>query len=170
VVLHARNQQRADETQAKLPAAQAVVVGDLTSITQTRRVAEQVNQLGIFKDSIHNAGIGCREPMRIVTDDGLSHLLAVNTVAPYILTALITRPQRLVYMSSILHQDGDLSLKDLVWADRPWSGRQAYCDTKFHDVLLAFAVARRWPGVSFECSRAGLGARQDGRFRRNGRS
>ena len=147
MVLHARNQQRADETQAKLPAAQAVVVGDLTSITQTRRVAEQVNQLGIFKDSIHNAGIGYREPMRIVTDDGLSHLLAVNTVAPYILTALITRPQRLVYMSSILHQDGDLSLKDLVWADRPWSGRQAYCDTKLHDVLLAFAVARRWPGV-----------------------
>ena len=147
VVLHARNQQRADETQAKLPAAQAVVVGDLTSIRQTRRVADQVNQLGIFDAIIHNAGIGYREPMRIVTDDGLSHLLAVNTVAPYILTALITRPQRLVYMSSILHQDGDPSLKDLVWADRPWSGRQAYCDTKLHDVLLAFAVARRWPGV-----------------------
>ena len=101
VVLHARNQLRADETQAKLPAAQAVVVGDLTSITQTRRVADQVNQLGIFNAVIHNAGIGYREPMRIVTDDGLSHLLAVNTVAPYILTALITRPQRLVYMSSI---------------------------------------------------------------------
>ena len=101
MVLHARNQQRADETQAKLPAAQAVVVGDLTGITQTRRVADQVNQLGIFSAIIHNAGIGYREPVRIVTDDGLSHLLAVNTVAPYILTALITRPQRLVYMSSI---------------------------------------------------------------------
>ena len=107
VVLHARNQQRADEAQAKLPAAQAVVVGDLTSITQTRRAADQVNQLELFNAIIHNAGIGYREPMRIVAEDGLSHLLAVNTVAPYILTALITRPQRLVYMSSILHQDGD---------------------------------------------------------------
>jgi short-subunit dehydrogenase len=97
--------------QAKLPAAQAVVVGDLMSITQTRRVADQMNQLGIFNSIIHNAGIGYRKPMRIVTDDGLSHLLAVNTVAPYILTALITRPQRLVY---IMHQDGDPSLKDLV--------------------------------------------------------
>jgi len=145
--LHARNQQRADEAQAKLPAAQAVVVGDLTSITQTRRVADQVNQLGIFNAIIHNAGIGYREPMRIVTGDGLSHLLAVNTVAPYILTALITRPQRLVYMSSILHQNGDPSLNDLTWTDRPWSGLQAYCDTKLHDVLLAFAVARRWPDV-----------------------
>ena len=147
VVLHARNQQRADETQNKLPAAEAVVVGDLTSIAQTRHVADQVNRLGTFDAVIHNAGIGYREPKRIVTEDGLSHLLAVNSIAPYILTALITRPQRLVYMSSILHQDGDPSLKDLTWADRPWSGRQAYCDTKLHDVLLAFAIARRWPSV-----------------------
>jgi NAD(P)-dependent dehydrogenase (short-subunit alcohol dehydrogenase family) len=147
VVLHARSQQRADEAQNKLPAAESVVVGDLTSITQTRHVADQVNKLGTFDAVIHNAGIGYREPKRIVTEDGLSHLLAVNTIAPYILTALITRPKRLVYLSSILHQDGDPSLKDLTWADRPWLGRQAYCDTKLHDVLLAFAIARRWPSV-----------------------
>jgi NAD(P)-dependent dehydrogenase (short-subunit alcohol dehydrogenase family) len=147
VVLHARSQQRAEETQNKLPAAESVVVGDLTSIAQTRYLADQVNRLGTFDAIIHNAGIGYREPRRIVTEDGLSHLLAVNTVAPYILTALITRPRRLVYMSSILHQDGDPSLNDLTWADRPWSGRQAYCDSKLHDVLLAFAVAKRWPDV-----------------------
>jgi NAD(P)-dependent dehydrogenase (short-subunit alcohol dehydrogenase family) len=147
VVLHARSQQRADETQNKLPAAESVVFGDLTSMTQTRRVADQVNQLGTFDAIIHNAGIGYREPKRIVTEDGLSHLLAVNTIAPYILTALITRPKRLVYLSSVLHQDGDPSLEDLTWADRPWSGQQAYCDTKLHDVLLAFAIARRWPNV-----------------------
>jgi NAD(P)-dependent dehydrogenase (short-subunit alcohol dehydrogenase family) len=147
VVLHARSQQRAEETQNKLPAAESVVVGDLTSIAQTRYLADQVNRLGTFDAIIHNAGIGYREPRRIVTEDGLSHLLAVNTVAPYILTALITRPRRLVYMSSILHQGGDPSLNDLTWADRPWSGRQAYCDSKLHDVLLAFAVARRWPDV-----------------------
>jgi NAD(P)-dependent dehydrogenase (short-subunit alcohol dehydrogenase family) len=146
-VLHARSQQRADETQNKLPAAESVVVGDLTSITQTRRVADQVNKLGTFDAVIHNAGIGHREPKRIVTEDGLSHLLAVNTIAPYILTALITRPKRLVYLSSMLHRDGDPSLKDLTWADRPWLGQQAYSDTKFHDVLLAFAIARRWPSV-----------------------
>ena len=96
VVLHARSQQRADEAQNKLPAAEAVVVGDLTSIAQTRHIAGQVNQLGTFDAVIHNAGIGYQEPMRIVTEDGLSHVLAVNTIAPYILTALITRPKRLV--------------------------------------------------------------------------
>ena len=63
--------------------------------------------------------MGYREPKRIVTEDGLSQVLAVNTIAPYILTARIARPKRLVYMSSILHQDGDPSLKDLTWADRP---------------------------------------------------
>ena len=147
VVLHARNQQRADETQNRLPAAESVVIGDLTSIAQTRHVADQVNQLGTFDAVIHNAGIGYQEPKRIVTEDGLSHVLAANTIAPYILTALITRPKRFVYLSSILHQDGDPSLKDLTWDDRPWVGRQAYCDTKLHDVLLAFSIARRWPSV-----------------------
>jgi NAD(P)-dependent dehydrogenase (short-subunit alcohol dehydrogenase family) len=147
VVLHARSRRRADETQHKLPAAESVAVGDLTSITQTKHVAEQVNKLGTFDAIIHNAGIGYREPKRIVTEDGLSHLLAVNTIAPYILTALITQPKRLVYLSSMLHQHGDPSLKDLTWAERPWSGQQAYSDTKLHDVLLAFAIARRWPSV-----------------------
>jgi NAD(P)-dependent dehydrogenase (short-subunit alcohol dehydrogenase family) len=147
VVLHARSQQRADETQIKFPAAESVVVGDLTSIAQTRQIADQVNKLGTFDAVIHNAGIGHLEPKRIVTEDGLSHLLAVNTIAPYILTALIARPKRLVYLSSMLHQDGDPSLKDLTWADRPWLGQQAYSDTKLHDVLLAFAIAARWPNV-----------------------
>jgi len=147
VVLHARSQQRAEETQNKFPAAESVVVGDLTSIAQTKHIADQVNKLGVFDAIIHNAGIGYREPKRIVTEDGLSHVLAVNTIAPYILTALITRPKRLVYLSSMLHQDGDPSLNDLAWAERPWLGQQAYSDTKLHDVLLAFAIARRWPNV-----------------------
>ena len=147
VVLHARSQQRAEETQNKLPAAESVVVGDLTSIAQTKHIADHVNKLGVFEAIIHNAGIGYREPKRIVTEGGLPHVLAVNTIAPFILTALITRPKRLVYLSSMLHQDGDPSLNDLTWAERPWLGQQAYSDTKLHDVLLAFAIARRWPNV-----------------------
>ena len=73
-----------------------VVIGDLTSIAQTRSVAGQVNALGSFDAVIHNAGIGCREPRRIETEDGLPHVLAVNTLAPYILTALIQKPKRSV--------------------------------------------------------------------------
>jgi NAD(P)-dependent dehydrogenase (short-subunit alcohol dehydrogenase family) len=147
VVLHARSEQRAKEALAAVSGAETVVIGDLTSIAQTRGVAEQVNKLGSFDAVIHNAGIGYREPRRIATEDGLPHLFSVNTLAPYILTALIERPKRFVYLSSGLHRNGDTSLKDLAWENRPWQGQQAYSDTKLHDVLLAFAVARRWPGV-----------------------
>jgi NAD(P)-dependent dehydrogenase (short-subunit alcohol dehydrogenase family) len=146
-VLHARNQQRGQEAVSAVPGAEAVVIGDLTSIAQTRKVAEQVNGLGSFDAVIHNAGIGYREPRPIATEDGLPHVFAVNTLAPYILTALIKKPKRLVYLSSGLHQRGDASLKDLAWEQRAWQGQQAYSDTKLHDVLLAFAIARRWPGV-----------------------
>jgi NAD(P)-dependent dehydrogenase (short-subunit alcohol dehydrogenase family) len=147
VVLHARTQQRGEEALSAVPGAESVVIGDLTSIAQTRKIAEQVNALGAFDAVIHNAGIGYREPRRIATEDGLPQVFAVNTLAPYILTALIQRPKRLVYLSSGLHRSGDESLKDLAWKERSWQGQQAYSDTKFHDVLLAFAVARRWTNV-----------------------
>jgi NAD(P)-dependent dehydrogenase (short-subunit alcohol dehydrogenase family) len=147
VVLHARSQQRGEEALDAAPGAEGVVAGDLASIAQTRYVADQVNGLGSFDAVIHNAGVGYREPRRIATEDGLPHVFAVNTLAPYILTALIQKPKRLVYLSSGLHQRGDASLNDLLWERRPWQGQQAYSDTKLHDVLLAFAVARRWAGV-----------------------
>jgi NAD(P)-dependent dehydrogenase (short-subunit alcohol dehydrogenase family) len=146
-VLHARNQQRADEALAAVPGAEAVMIGDLASISQTKSVAEQVNALGAFDAVIHNAAIGYQEPRRIVTEDGLPHVFAVNTLAPYILTALIRRPKRLIYLSSGLHQNGDASLKDLLWEERRWQGTQAYSDSKLHDLMLAFAMARRWPDV-----------------------
>lgn len=147
VVLHARNESRAREALAAVPGAEKAAIGDLTSIAQTRGVAEQANKLGPFDAVIHNAAIGYREPSRVATEDDLPHVFAANTLAPYILTALIDRPKRLVYLSSGLHRSGDTSLKDLTWEQRRWQGQQAYCDTKLHDVLLAFAIARRWRNV-----------------------
>jgi NAD(P)-dependent dehydrogenase (short-subunit alcohol dehydrogenase family) len=146
-VLQARNQQRGEQAMAAAPGAETVVIGDLSSIAQTRGVAEQVNALGGFDAVIHNAGVGYQEPRRIATEDGLPQVFAVNTLAPYILTALIAKPKRLVYLSSGLHRNGDPSLNDLAWEQRTWNGTQAYSDSKFHDVLLAFAVARRWTDV-----------------------
>ena len=147
VVLHARNEARGREALAAVPGADTVLCGDLSSLSQTRDLAERANALGAFDAVIHNAAIGYRERERRLTPDGLSHVFAVNTLAPYVLTALMHRPHRLVYVSSELHRRGDPSLADLNWDARPWRGNQAYSDTKLHDVLLAFAVARRWPGV-----------------------
>jgi NAD(P)-dependent dehydrogenase (short-subunit alcohol dehydrogenase family) len=147
VVLHARSEDRAKAARTGVPEAEGVVIGDLSSIAQTRDVAAQVNALGSFDAVIHNAGVGYREPRRVATEDGLPEVFAVNTLAPYILTALITRPKRLVYLSSGLHRGGDPTLGDLAWERRPWQGQQAYSDTKLQDVILAFAVARLWPDV-----------------------
>jgi NAD(P)-dependent dehydrogenase (short-subunit alcohol dehydrogenase family) len=147
VVLHARNEQRGREALSAVPGAETVVIGDLASLTQTRNLAAQVNALGDFDAIIHNAAVGYREPHRIKTEDGLPHVFAINTLAPYVLTALIKKPKRLIYLSSGLHQSGDATLTDLLWEHRPWRGQRAYADTKLHDVLLAFTIARRWPDV-----------------------
>ena len=147
VVLHARNDARANDARAALPGAAAVVVGDLSSIAQARGVAEQANALGLFDAVIHNAGVGYREPRRLETEDGLEHVFAINVLAPYLLTALINRPKRLVYLSSGMHRSGEPRLDDLQWTARPWNGAQAYADSKLYDVMLAFGIARRWSDV-----------------------
>lgn len=147
VVGHARNPERADDLRRRLPNLSGVLVGELSSQAQTRSVAEQANASGRFDAVVHNAGIGYRERHKVTTEDGHAHLLAVNVLAPYLLTALIRRPDRLVYLSSRLHQGGDDSLEDLDWRRRPWDGLQAYSDSKLFDAALAFAVARRWPGI-----------------------
>ncbi|HEY2606472.1 SDR family NAD(P)-dependent oxidoreductase [Paraburkholderia sp. RL18-103-BIB-C] len=147
VVLHARSAARAEEALRSVPQAQTALVGDLSSLAAAKALAEQVNRLGRFDAVIHNAALGYREPRRVASVDGLPQVFAVNTLAPYVLTALIDKPKRLVYLSSGLHRSGDASLDDLAWERRPWQGTAAYSDSKLHDALLAFAIARRWPQV-----------------------
>ena len=100
VTLHARSAARAGDARAALPAARAVVVGDLSSIAGIGQVAGQANAGGPYDAVIHNAGVGYREPRRIRTDDGLEHVFAINVLAPYLLTGLIERPGRLARVSS----------------------------------------------------------------------
>ncbi|HWG63150.1 MAG TPA: SDR family NAD(P)-dependent oxidoreductase [Streptosporangiaceae bacterium] len=147
VTLHGRNAARADDARAALPAAEAAVTGDLATLAGMRHVAAQAEDLGHYDAIIHNAGVGYRLPHRVETADGLSLVFAVNVLAPYVLTALIAPPRRLVYLSSGMHRAGDPDLSDLQWVARPWNGSQAYADSKLFDVALALAIARLWPGV-----------------------
>lgn len=146
VVLHARSERRADEASAVLSNAQAVVIGDLSSGTETRSVAAQVNALGRMDAVIHNAGVYA-VPSRGFTPEGHATLVAVNTLAPYILTALIDRPDRVIYLSSSLHRGGSGSLSDLDWNERKWDSAKAYAESKLHVAALAAALARRFPEV-----------------------
>ena len=146
VVLHARSDARATDAKKALPKAEAVVVGDLGSIAATKDLGPQVNALGSFDAIIHNAAVGYREG-QLRTSDGLPHVFAINTLAPYILTALIERPKRLVYLSSGMHERANANLEDILWRKRQWDGSSAYAESKLHDVMLTFAVARLWPNV-----------------------
>jgi NAD(P)-dependent dehydrogenase (short-subunit alcohol dehydrogenase family) len=147
VLLHGRNEARSAVAMRDAPGALGVVTGDLASFAETTHLAEAVNHRGPFDSVIHNAAIGYREPQRAATSDGLPALLAINTLAPYVLTALIQRPARLIYLSSGLHRGGDPSLNDLTWSKRPWNGMAAYSDSKLHMLILALAIARRWKDV-----------------------
>lgn len=147
VVLHGRDDKRCEDARRALPEADAVVAGDISAVRGTRSVADQANKLGRFDAVIHNAGVGYRESRRLETEDGLPHVFAVNVMAPYILTALMGRAARYVFLSSGMHRGADAHLNDLAWRSRRWDGATAYAESKLHDVLLAFALARRWPDV-----------------------
>lgn len=147
VTLHARSAARGEDARRGCPGAEAVVVGDLSTLAGMNAVANSANAGGRFDAVIHNAGIGYMVGERLETADGLEQHFAINVLAPYVLTARITRPSRLVYLSSGMHLGGKADLSDPQWKDRRWSGSQAYSDTKLFDTLLAFAVARLWPDV-----------------------
>ena len=148
VTFHARNEERAADLRRTVPGGDPIVaIGDLASLEQTRSVAEQANRIGRHDAVIHNAGIGFRRPAREISEDGHELTFAVNVLAAYVLTSLVDRPGRLVYLSSAMHRGGTPSLDDVEWTKRRWSGAQAYSDTKLFDVALAFGIARRWPHV-----------------------
>ena len=146
VVVHGRNDDRSRDALKAASGARGAVTGDLSTIAGARTVADQVNKLGHFDAVIHNAGIGYREG-RVEMEPEVPSVFAVNVLAPYILTALIKKPDRLVYVSSGTHHGARPRMDDLLWTRRAWSGFSAYAESKLCDVLLAFAVARRWKNV-----------------------
>ena len=134
VVVHVRNADRLTAVSELQDQGAAAVVGDLADLEETRGVADQVNRLGRMDAVIHNAGVG-----------GGPQVLPVNVVAPYLLTALIDRPKRLVYLSSGMHRGGRASLTRMDWSGHRVTA--SYSDSKLFVTTLAIAVARIWTDV-----------------------
>jgi len=132
VVLHGRSQARARDALTMVPGAENALAADLSSQDQTRKLADELNQLGAFDAIIHNAGV-------YQADSRL--IFSVNTLAPYILTCLINRPKRLIYLSSGLHSQGKFDRRSID------AERVTYSDSKLHINILTMAVARRWRDV-----------------------
>jgi len=147
VVLHARTAERRAAIGEVADQAAGVLVGDLSRADDVRAIAEGANAIGRMDAVIHNAGI-YQAPARGQTPEGHAMTIAVNLLAPYMLTALMERPERLIYLSSGLHRSGgDGALDDIDWKERSWDAGGAYAESKLYVTVLAFAVARRWPEV-----------------------
>ncbi|HEY0432279.1 MAG TPA: daunorubicin C-13 ketoreductase, partial [Chitinophagaceae bacterium] len=130
----------------KVPGAADVLTADLSRMAETRELAAKVNELGNFDAIIHNAAV-YNIPNSANSTDGLPLAFAVNTIAPYILTCLVHKPKRIIYMTSGMHSSGSPDLDNLAAIAEGRNSRITYSDTKLHDVMLAFAVARKWPDV-----------------------
>lgn len=134
VVLHARNAERERDAIRKIPEAETVVTGDLSNIGETKNLADEVNRLGPFDAVIHNAG---------VYQASAKNIFAVNILAPYILTCLVQKPKRLIYLSSGMHSYGRAKLDHF----KTESSRITYSDSKLYVLMLCKAVARKWRHV-----------------------
>lgn len=134
VVVHVRSTERLSAVQALLDRGARAVVGDLADVEATRAVADQVNALGTMDAVIHNAGV-YQSPA----------VLEVNVVAPYLLTAWMKRPRRLIYLSSGLHRGGRPQLQGVDFRSPRATG--SYSDSKLFVTALALALAARWPDV-----------------------
>ena len=126
VVLHARNAQRAQQALAKVPGAEIVLTADLSNIEETKELAAKVNAVGVFDAVIHNAGV-----YKVSNE----LLFSVNTLAPYLLTCLIQKPKRLVYLSSGMHRQGDAKLGNINIQPGRKENNPTYSDTKLHDLI-----------------------------------
>ncbi|NED16438.1 SDR family NAD(P)-dependent oxidoreductase [Streptomyces sp. SID9124] len=133
-VLHARHPGRLTDVRDLLDRGAVPVTGDLATHEGTLSVVEQANTLGGIDAVIHNAGVY----------DG-PDTLAVNVLAPYLLTCLVTGPDRHVYLSSSMHNAGhaDAGLIDSRGPGLPLG----YSDSKLFVTALAAAVPRRLPAV-----------------------
>ncbi|WP_306210598.1 SDR family NAD(P)-dependent oxidoreductase [Actinoplanes sp. RD1] len=143
VTLHARNDVRAEAALHAVPGAAGVVVGDLASIEETRKLAASGTR---YDAVVHNAGVAVDGP-RVETADGLELTFQVNVLAAYLISALLPRPGRFVFVTSGMADGGRIELDDLQRTRRRWNGTSAYCDSKLAGLALAYAFARRWPDV-----------------------
>jgi NAD(P)-dependent dehydrogenase (short-subunit alcohol dehydrogenase family) len=146
VVLHARNEQRGQQAMDKTPGAESVLIADLSGMEETKNLATKANARGRFDAVIHNAAV-YNVSSRDRTIDGLPLIFAVNSLAPYILTALMLRPERLIYLSSGMHSQGTSKLDGLIFNKLRVRDGISYSDSKLHNLILCLAVARIWSNV-----------------------
>lgn len=154
LIVHGRNPAKVERVVSELSTETLLVrglVADLASLEATARLADEVAHLEPKLDVvIHNAGIGfgtARE-RREVSHDGFELRLAVNYLAPFVLTERLAKkglPTRAsIYLASIGQEALDF---DDMQLEKRYAGVTAYRRSKIALVMLAFDQAERRPEV-----------------------
>ena len=169
VVLVCRSQDRGAAALAEIKQRSgndsvALLVADLSSQRQVRRVAaayrQQFDRLDVL---VNNAALARRK--RAVTENGVELTLAVNHLAPFLLTNLLldrlkaSAPARVVTVSSAAHKDAEINFADLQGGQRYATfGFGAYSQSKLANVLFTYELARRLEGtgVTANCLHPGV--------------
>lgn len=155
VVLACRDRGRGESALAKVAAAAAgqpprLELADLSSLTQVRDLAARLAALPRLDVLVNNAGLVVAR--RTLTADGYEHTMAVNHLAPFLLTGLLlprltaSAPARIVTVSSIAHRSAVLDLDDLM-LQRRYLAMLAYANSKLANVLFTRELARRLAGT-----------------------
>ncbi len=177
IVLVCRDREKGAAAAAKISRrasnpAVALMVADLSSQSQIRRLAEDFHEgrggavptrgarlrLDVL---IHNAGVIL--PQRRLTADGIEAQLAVNHLAPFLLTHLLldmllaSAPSRIVVVASQVHSQGTIHFDDLQSA-KSYAPQTAYSQSKLANVLFTYELARRLQGtgVTVNCLHPGV--------------
>jgi len=142
--------------------AHSTIACDLASFASIRGAATEINaRFSRVHLLVNNAGVQHLE--RRLSADGIEATLAVNHLAPFLLTRLLLpnlragQPSRVVTVSSSLARWGRIDFDDLESA-RHYNGTRAYLQSKLANILFTASLAERLDGsgVSAVCVYPGL--------------
>jgi len=162
VIVHGRTPAKLEATAAKVPGTVHTVCGDLGSLAGVVALADEVKErFAALHVLLNNAGVW--ETTRRESQDGIEWTLAVNHLAPFVLTRALlplleaSAPSRVVNVASTAHRRGKLDLEDLELLSG-WSHLRAYANSKLCNVLFTRELARRLEGtgVTTTCLHPGV--------------
>ena len=113
---------------------------DLLDLSSVHRFADDIAHADVL---INNAGIMASD--YALTADGFERHIGTNHLGHFALTNLLLPKltDRVVTVSSLLHNIGYISLKDLNWQSRPYSRWLAYSQSKLANLLFTSELQRR---------------------------
>jgi NAD(P)-dependent dehydrogenase (short-subunit alcohol dehydrogenase family) len=179
VAITGRDAVRAEDTAREIREATGATVfvflADLSSQAEVRRLAAEVlDRLPTIDVLVNN--VGGYWDTRQLTVDGIERTLAVNHLAPFLLTELLlarlkrSAYARVVTVASQAHAQGWIDFDD-IQGERSYSGARAYSQSKLANILFTHELARRQPRVTANALHPGVvstafGAADPGRTQR----